>query len=155
MKEKSFIFIISMFLVSLALSCENVLYETHSSEVFVSLTTPNNIGDYKVVGELKYNTKAIFLALQLITIKDSEIEKAINKQVKKSDGDGVINLTIHEQYDIVDIVISVFVGGLINTRTVKVNGDIIKMNPASMTDIPEVNDQIELAIVDYNNDINR
>ena len=150
MKEKSLTFIIIVSLVSLTLSCESVIYETHSSDTFVSLTTPNNIDDYEVVGELEYNTKAIFLIVQLITIKDSEIDKAINKQVNKFDGDGVINLKIHEQYDIVDVVISILVGGLVNTRTVKVNGDIVKMKPASMTKIPDINDQIDLAILDYN-----
>ena len=150
MKEKLLTFIIIVSLVSLTLSCESVIYETHSSDTFVSLTTPNNIDDYEVVGELKYNTKAIFLIAQLITIKDSEIDKAINKQVNKFDGDGVINLKIHEQYDIVDVVISLFAGGFVNTRTVKVNGDIIKMKPASMTKILDINDQIDLAILDYN-----
>ena len=155
MKEKSLTFIIIVSLVSLTLSCESVIYETHSSDTFVSLTTPNNIDDYEVVGELKYNTKAIFLIAQLITIKDSEIDKAINKQVNKFDGDGVINLNIHEQYDIVDVVIALFAGGFVHTRTVKVNGDIVKMKPASMTKIPAINDQIDLAILDYNSGVLR
>jgi len=50
----------------------------------------------------------------------------IEKQVRKSEGDGVINLTIHEQYDFVDFVIFIFGSGIVNTRTVKVNGDIFK-----------------------------
>jgi len=108
MKEKSFNVIIILSILSLFLSCENIIYDTHSSTEFVSLTTPKHIGEYKVVGKLNYKTKAVFLILSLITIKDSEIDKAITKQVNKFDGDGVINLMIHEQYDFVDIVISVF-----------------------------------------------
>ncbi len=155
MKEKSFIVIILLSIGSLILSCESIIYETHSSEKFVSMTTPKDIGEYKVVGKLKYDTKAVFLVLQLITIRDAEIDKAILKQVNKMEGDGVINLKIHEQYDFVDFVVSVFAGGILNTRTVKIEGDIIKMNPSSSTGIPDIDDQIELAILDYNRGVNR
>lgn len=155
MKEKSFIFTIVLLLVSLVLSCESVIYETHSSEYFVSMTTPKDIGEYDVVGKIKYDTKAVFLVLQLITIRDAEIDKAIQKQVRKSEGDGVINLKIHEQYDFVDFVVSVIAGGILNTRTVKIEGDIIKMNPSSSTGIPDIDDQIELAIIDYNRGVVR
>ena len=155
MKEKSLTFIIIVSLVSLTLSCESVIYETHVSNTFVSLTTPDNIGEYEVVGNLSYNTKAVFLIFQLITIIDAEIDKAILKQVKKMEGDGVINLNIHEQYDFVDFVVSAFGLGIVNTRTVKIEGDIIKMNPASTTELPDINHQLMLAIVDFNNGADR
>jgi len=155
MKEKSFIFTIVSLLVSLIFSCESVIYETHSSELYVSMTTPKDIGDYEVIGELKYETKAVFLVLQLLTIRDGEIEQAIEKQVMKLEGDGVINLKIHEQYDFDDFINSVFGGGIVSTRTVKVNGDIIKMNPSSSTGIPNMDDQIDLAILDYNRSVHR
>lgn len=155
MKEKSFIVIIVMLIASLLLSCESVIYETHSSDYFVSMTTPKDISEYDVVGKIKYDTKAVFLVLQLITIRDAGIENAIEKQVRKSEGDGVINLKIHEQYDFVDFVISVFGSGIVNTRTVKVSGDIIKINSASLTRIPDIDDQIELAILDYNRGVVR
>ena len=155
MKENPFIVTIVLLLALLVFSCESVIYETHSSELFVSMTTPKDISDYEVIGELNYETKAVFLVLQLITIKDAEIDKAIQKQVRKLLGDGVINLKIHEQYDFVDFVISAFGSGIVNTRTVKVNGDIIKMNPASSTGIPNIDDQIDLAILDYNRGDNR
>lgn len=150
MKEKSFIITIALSFVSFFFSCESVIYEAHSLENFVSMTTPKDIGEYEVVGKLKYDTKAVFLVLQLITIRDAEIDNAIQKQVGKYEGDGVINLKIHEQYKIVDIIIAAFVGGLLNTRTVEVRGDIIRINPASTVEIPELTDQIELAILDYN-----
>ena len=155
MKEKSFIFTNVLLLVSLILSCESVIYETHSSELFVSMTTPKGISDYEVIGELNYETKAVFLVLQLITITDAEIEQAIEKQVRKLEGDGIINLRIHEQYVFVDFIISVFGGGIVSTRTVKVNGDIIKMNPSSSTGIPNIDDQIEVAILEYNKGVDR
>jgi len=155
MKETSFIVVIVILLASLLLSCESVIYETHSSELFVSMTTPKEISDYEVIGKLNYDTKAIFLVLQLITIRDAGIENAIEKQVRKSEGDGVINLKIHEQYEFVDFVISAFGLGIVNTRTVKINGDIIKMNPSSSTKIPDIDDQINLAILDYNRGVNR
>ncbi len=155
MKVKSLIVTIVLLIVSLILSCESVIYETHSSELFVSMTSPKDISDYEVIGELNYETKAVFLVLQLITIRDAEIDKAIQKQVRKLEGDGVINLKIHEQYDFVDFVISVFGSGIVNTRTVKVNGDVIKLNPASATKIPDIDDQIELAILDYNRGVVR
>ena len=155
MKVKSFIVSMVLLFVSLLLSCESVIYETHSSELFVSMTTPKDISDYEVIGELNYETKAVFLVLQLITIRDAEIEQAIEKQVRKLEGDGVINLNIHEQYDFVDFVISVFGSGIVSTRTVKVDGDIIKMNPSSAIGIPDIDDQIKLAILDYNRGVVR
>ena len=155
MKVKSFIVTIVLLFVPLLLSCESVIYETHSSELFVSMTSPKDIGDYEVVGKFNYETKAVFIILQLITVKDAEIDKAIQKQVRKLEGDGVINLKIHEQYDFVDFVVAVFAGGIVDTRTVKVNGDIIKMNLSSSTRIPDIDDQIELAILDYNRGVDR
>ena len=157
MNEKSFIFTIVLLLVSLIFSCESVIYETHSSELYISMATPKDIGDYEVIGELKYETKAVFLFLflEFLTLKDAEIEQAIEKQVMKLEGDGVINLKIHEQYDFEDSIKSVFGAGIVSTRTVEVNGDIIKMNPSSSTGIPNIDDQIELAILDYNRGDNR
>ncbi len=155
MKEKLFnvILILSIFL--LILSCESVIYETHSSELYVSMATPKDIGDYEVIGELKYETKAVFLVLELLTLKDADIEHAIEKQVMKLEGDGVINLKIHEQYDFEDFITLVFGAGIVSTRTVKVNGDIIKMNSSSSTGISDIDDQIELAILDYNKSVHR
>ena len=155
MKEKLFMLVITLSLVSFTISCESIIYETHSSETFVSLMTPDNIGEYEVVGNLSYNTKAVFLIYQLITLKDAEIDKAILKQVKKMEGDGVINLNIHEQYDFVDFVVSAVGLGIVNTRTVKIDGDIIKMKPSSMSDLPNINHQLMLAIVDFNKGANR
>ena len=155
MKEKLFNVILSLSIFLLILSCESVIYETHSSELYVSMATPKDIGDYEVIGELKYETKAVFLVLELLTLKDAEIEHAIEKQVMKLEGDGVINLKIHEQYDFEDIITSVFGAGIVSSRTVKVNGDIIKMNPSSSTGISDINDQIELAILDYNKSVHR
>ena len=86
MKVKSFIFTVVLLFVSLILSCESVIYETHSSELFVSMTTPKDIGGYEVVGKFNYETKAVFIILQLITIKDAEIDKAKNKPAKASKG---------------------------------------------------------------------
>jgi len=155
MKETSFIVVIVILFASLLLSCESVIYETHSSELFVSMTTPKEISDYEVIGKLNYDTKAIFLVAQLITIRDAEIDKAIQKEVRKLDGDGVINLRIHEQYKFLDFIIGAFGLNLVNSRTVEVNGDIIKMHPSSSTRIPDFDDQIEIAILDYNRGVNR
>lgn len=156
MKENPFIVTIVLLLALLVFSCESVIYEIHSSDKFVSMTTPKYIGEYKVVGKLNYRTKAVFILLQLITIKDANIDKAIQKQVMIYKGDGIINLKINEQYDFLDFVIFIFAGTFyVSIRSIIVTGDIIKLNPASTTGAPDMNNEIKLAILDYNSGANR
>ena len=156
MKENPFIATIVLLLALLVFSCESIIYEIHSSDKFVSMTTPKYIGEYKVVGKFNYRTKAVFILLQLITIKDANIDKAIQKQVMIYKGDGIINLKINEQYDFLDFVIFVFAGTFyVSIRNIIVTGDIIKLNPASTTGAPDVNNEIKLAILDYNSGFNR
>lgn len=156
MKENPFIVTIVLLLALLVFSCESVIYEIHSSDKFVSMTTPKYIGEFKVVGKLNYRTKAVFILLQLITIKDANIDKAIQKQVMIYKGDGIINLKINEQYDFLDFVIFIFAGTFyVSIRSIIVTGDIIKLNPASTTGAPDMNNEIKLAILDYNSGANR
>ena len=156
MKENPFIVTIVLLLALLVFSCESVIYEIHSSDKFVSMTTPKYIGEYKVVGKLNYRTKAVFILLQLITIKDANIDKAIQKQIMIYKGDGIINLKINEQYDFLDFVIFIFAGTFyVSIRSIIVTGDIIKLNPASTTGAPDMNNEIKLAILDYNSGANR
>ena len=158
MKENPIIVTIVLLLALLVFSCESVIYEIHSSDKFVSMTTPKYIGEYKVVGKLNYRTKAAFILLQLITIKDANIDKAIQKQVMIYKGDGIINLEINEQYDAFDWMLFMLyplTAIVVSTRSISVTGDIIKLNPASTTGAPDMNNEIKLAILDYNSGANR
>ena len=73
-------------------------------------------------------------------------------------GDGIINLEINEQYDAFDWMLFMLyplTAIVVSTRSISVTGDIIKLNPASTTGAPDMNNEIKLAILDYNSGANR
>jgi len=50
----------------------------------------------------------------------------LQNEIKESGGDAVINIKIETMYDPVDIIISLVVGGIYNTRVSHIEGDVIK-----------------------------
>ena len=81
---------------------------------------------YDVVRHFSQETKGMYLAFDLATIREPEVEKILNQELKAADGDAVINLQLKHQFSFVDGLIRVLTEPLFGTSTVTVEGDIIK-----------------------------
>ena len=105
--------------------------------------TGNAQKDYKVIRHFENEIKGYFTLFDLVTIQNPDIEHIIRSELKRSDGDAVINLKIQGQTTFLDGVIPALLsvtgayltlpygygsiaGSLISMRTFTVEGDVIR-----------------------------
>lgn len=143
--------IIALTLVAVVLftGCQTITYDALLFDEVASLNGGALPSEYTVVGKFTYSTRASFTAFDLITLHHPEIIAELNKTLKVNDGDAVINLSICEENDIVDILINIFVNSLstaafktsidlFSTRSVVIRGDVVKYkNRAALHSSPD------------------
>lgn len=113
-------------LLAAASGCATITYDAPLLETMVAMNHAAPTAAYEHVGDFELDRRPVFLIAQLITVVDAELEDALSRELARSGGDAVINLRIHEEYDFVDVVISVVAGGLVDTRSVTLRGDVIR-----------------------------
>ena len=116
---------------------------------------------YTVVGQFNYITRASFTAYDLITLHDPDMIAEMNKSLKINGGDAVINLSIVEVNNTVDVLIGMFVStvttaafkssiNVFSTRSVEITGDVVKYKnaaqlvPSAQTNLASVGMQLEM-----------
>ncbi|MGQ9631154.1 MAG: hypothetical protein ACUVXI_12730 [bacterium] len=62
----------------------------------------------------------------LVPLMKPDLEDIIRSEVKGAGGNGVANLSIKDEVQVLDIIISYFTGGIIGSRTVTIEGDVVK-----------------------------
>ena len=129
-------------------ACAKITYDATTLSGFAAMTTPENLPDYEIVGRMKHSTRAVFIAASLLTVKDSQLENAVEKAMAKYDGDAVINVKIEEVTDFTDFLIGAASNSILNTRHVEVTGDVIKLKPGSTSQVPSFNEQLRAAVED-------
>lgn len=85
---------------------------------------------YTVIRHFSDSTKAMYLVFDLATIREPEVEKLIQRQLKATGGDAVINVEIEHQFSFVDSLVRVIAEPVFGMSSVKVEGDVIKYNPS-------------------------
>lgn len=101
-----------------------------------NLTEParlNSAGEpgHTVIKSFKINDKAGWI-LSLFPVnkpagdKHQYLAEILQKQINDAGGDAVINVKIRAQYQFIDILVAIGTGGIYNTRTVTITGDVIK-----------------------------
>lgn len=127
----------------LSAGCETITYDALLYDGVASMNSGNVPASYTVVGKFQYSTRASFTAFDLITLKDPAIIDEMKKAVQVNDGDAVINLSIVEVTDIVDILINVFVStvttaafkssiDVYSTKSVEITGDVVKYRSGAL-----------------------
>jgi hypothetical protein len=81
---------------------------------------------YDVIKKFSITDRSGWFILGLIPSGHTNLNSLVMDQVKAAGGDAVINLTIETKYDVVDILVTVLVGGIYNTRVSIVEGEVIK-----------------------------
>lgn len=116
--------------------CQTITYDALLFDQVASLNKGNLPAEYTIIGKFSYSTRASFTAYDLITLHHPEIVAEMSKALKVNDGDAVINLSIVEENDIVDILINIFVNSLttaafktnidvFSTRSIEITGDVV------------------------------
>ena len=88
----------------------------------------SNLGgrEYDVANHFIRTEQASWLILTLIPLNQPDVGQIVQQEIGSAGGDGAVNVQITTKLDVLDIVISIFVGGLYNTRTVIIEGDVVK-----------------------------
>ena len=87
---------------------------------------------YEIVGSFEVKKRASWVVFGLVPVSDAQVEEIIRDQIERKGGDVAINVVIEAQYDPVDVVIAMLVGGLFNTRSYTVKGDVARLKKGSM-----------------------
>ena len=127
-------------------ACAKITYDATTLSGFAAMTPADNLTDYEIVGRMEHSTRAMFIVAELLTVKDSNLEKAVEKALIKYDGDAIVNVEIDEVTDIIDILVGAISYSIVNTRHVQVTGDVIKFKPGEMMQVPSFEDQLSAAV---------
>jgi hypothetical protein len=117
--------------------CQTITYDALLFDEVASLNRGALPPGYTVVGTFSYTTRASFTAFDLVTLHHPEFIAEMDKALKVNDGNAIINLSIVEETNIVDILINIFVNSLtssalrsgidvFSTRSVEIRGDVVK-----------------------------
>lgn len=114
-----------------ASGCATINYDATLVNGMVAMNRVQALGNYETVGSFEVGQRPIFVISNLLTVVDADVEDAITAELARTGGDAVINLRIHEEYDIIDIAIGLAQGILIGvqlaqTRSVTLMGDVIR-----------------------------
>ena len=106
--------------------------------------------NYDVVGSFETKQRASWLIMGLVSLRPAEVEEIVAREVNRYDGDAATNVRVTAQYDATDIIVSLIVGGLYNTRSYRVTGDVVnfKSGTASLPG-PSAKDSRIVGVVQY------
>jgi len=79
-----------------------------------------------IIQHFELSDRSGWFILGLIKSSHTDIEDLVKKEIQSVNGDAALNLQIETVYDPLDIIISVLVGGIYNSRQIKIEGDVIK-----------------------------
>jgi hypothetical protein len=120
--------------------CATITYDAGTVETLVAANAPFDRGSYETIGRLDVDSRAYFLLANLITIRDADLEREIAAQVRRMNGDAVLNLRIEEQQGLVDVAIqwaqALLLYGLspVGSRSYTLVGDVVRWNATAMTE---------------------
>lgn len=117
-------------LVATVSGCATITYEAPLIESMVAMNRAADGVGYERVGDFEIERRAVFVVAQLITVTDAELEDALRRELARTGGDAVINLRIHEEYDIIDFLVAAVAGGIVNSRAVTLRGDVVRWTEA-------------------------
>lgn len=109
--------------------------------------------NYDVVGSFETKQRASWLILGLVSLRPAEVEEIVAREVNRYDGDAATNVRVTAQYDATDIIVSLIVGGLYNTRSYRVTGDVVNFK-SGMAGFPgpRAKDSRILGVVQYDHE---
>ena len=86
---------------------------------------------YDVIGSFEVQKRASWLILGLVPMREVEVAALVADAVAREGGDAATNVVVTAQYDGTDVIVSLLVGGLFNTRSYLVTGDVVRLRATS------------------------
>jgi hypothetical protein len=110
-----------------------VIIDGAAADKVASISTKSGYEDYTeytIIKHFSVSTRAWYLLCGLVPTDRPDIGEIVAKQ--SAGGDGVINLRVVTEYDVVDFLVDLFLGYVtITSRKVKIEGDVIKVKKSS------------------------
>ncbi len=82
--------------------------------------------EYDIVDSFEVQKKASWVIFGLVPINEAEVEEIVAREIRRLEADAATNIVVEAQYDAVDVVVAAILGGLFNTRTYTVSGDVVR-----------------------------
>ena len=82
--------------------------------------------EFTVVKHFNITDRSGWFILGLIKSGHTNLNEILQNELKEAGGDAIMNVKIETMYDPLDIIITVLVGGIYNTRVSHIEGDVIK-----------------------------
>lgn len=127
---RSYQAVLGLIAVAAISGCATINYNAGAAAGTVTMNRP--AAEYERLGSFETNRRAVFVIASLITVVDANLEDALRGEISRAGGDAIVNLRIHEQYDIIDIAIGVvqsallFGAQIVNTRAITIRGDVVR-----------------------------
>jgi hypothetical protein len=135
-------FLALLLLVVTASGCFTVRY---------SIPSERQGSAYDVLGSFEVKKKVSWVIFGLVPLSEAQVEEIVRREVERRDGDAATNVTVVAQFDAVDVVVAALVGGLFNTRTYTVSGDVVRIQggTASVEQAPPPDGRVILGEIRY------
>ena len=115
-------------------ACATINYDAATIQSVVAMNRVAPAGSYERLGEFEVSQRPIFAIAQLLTVVDAKLDEALRRELQRTGGDAVLNLRIHEEYDVIDFLVaaaqSVLLLGanIVQTRSVAIRGEVVRWN---------------------------
>ncbi len=86
---------------------------------------------YDVIGSFEVKKRASWLILGLVPMREVQVAELIAEAVDRDGGDAATNVVVTAQYDGTDVIVSLLVGGLYNTRSYLITGDVVRLRASA------------------------
>ncbi len=117
MRRHSLTFTLLAFLMLSSAGCYTVRY---------SIPPEHTRSDYDIIGSFNTSKKASWVIFGLVPLNEADVEQIVEREVQRLEGDAATNVVVTAQYDAVDVLVGIVLGGIFNTRNYTVTGDIVR-----------------------------
>lgn len=113
-------------------ACATITYDASTLQSVAAMNRVAPAASYDRVGEFEVSQRPVFVIAQLLTVVDAKLEEALQRELQRTGGDAVLNLRIHEEYDVIDFLIGaaqsvlLFGANIVQTRSVAIRGDVVR-----------------------------
>ncbi len=102
---------------------------------------------YDVTDSFEVKKRASWVIFGLVPVQEAEVAEIVAREVQRADGDAATNVVVTAQYDPVDVVVGALLGGIFNTRSYTVTGDIVRVKGGMARVSPEEGFEAESPIL--------
>ncbi|MBA2664968.1 MAG: hypothetical protein H0U74_21960 [Bradymonadaceae bacterium] len=118
----------------LSSGCATIHYDGAMLDSIATLNNGLAPENYELITDFEVEHRAVFIVGALVTLVDSQMEEAIEREMRRYDGNAVVNVHFEEVQTAVDVLIGLLqpAGGLVETRTIRIRGDVVRIDEEAL-----------------------